>query len=96
MMFKKEITRKDSEMMTGKHLGPEPTPPTTSKSVGAEPAPVAAVGDVARHLPVRGLRVEYTLAPGDGATQQRADGQGRSWKSLLCISLEPHLCSHLI
>lgn len=53
-MFKKGITGKDSEMMTGKHLGPEPKKKKkfeANQVCSWERTPVAAVGDSVRNCP---------------------------------------------
>lgn len=55
-MFKKGITGKDSEMMTGKHLGPEPKKKKkkieANQVCSSEKTPVAPVGSSDRNCPM--------------------------------------------
>lgn len=67
-MFKKGITGKDSEMMTGKHLGPEPKKKKieANQVCSSEETPLTPVGGSDRNCPVFLSQIwNIVWAPGD-------------------------------
>ena len=83
-MFKKGITGKDSEMMTGKHLGPEPK--KKKKKVEAnqvrnlEKTTIAPVGSSHRNCPVfLSLKWNIAWAPGVRTRVHQSSQRKEPW-----------------